>query len=135
MKITFQALLITLTIVTIAFTLIFPLPSLDLSIMIYYFYFAAGLLLTALPLSIIARLMNLCTSARLALYMAGGFAAVTAVLGADFMIPVFSAVICFWLIESVMIRFSYKEQLMNRISNLFILSNGAVISFVFFFTL
>ncbi|KIL51556.1 hypothetical protein KP77_10680 [Jeotgalibacillus alimentarius] len=134
MKTTFQALLITLTVVTIVFTLAFPLP-INGSIIIYYFYFAAGLLLTALPLSILARLMNLCTSTRLALYVAGGFAAVTAVLGSDFMIPVFSAVICFWVIESVIIRFSYKEQAINRISKIFILSNGAVISFVFFFTL
>ncbi|TFE02402.1 hypothetical protein [Jeotgalibacillus salarius] len=133
MKTTLQSLIITLTIMTAGFTLAFPVPVSNMSVLIYYLYFAAGLLLVALPLSLIAGFMKLCTSARLALYVAVGFAITTAFLGPDFMIPLFSTIACFWLVESVMIRFSYKELIIKRVANIFMYANVALILFVFFF--
>ncbi|WP_404406999.1 hypothetical protein [Jeotgalibacillus malaysiensis] len=133
MKATLQSLVITLTIMTAVFTLAFPIPVSSMSVVIYYLYFAAGLPLVALPLSLIARFMKLCTSARLALYVATGFAITTAFLGPDFMIPFFSTIACFWLVESMIIRFSYKELIIKKVANTFMYSNIALILFVFFF--
>lgn len=133
MKATLQSLIITLTIMTAVFSLAFPIPVSNMSVVIYYFYFAAGLLVVALPLSLIAGFMKLCTSARLVLYVAAGFAITTAFLGPDFMIPLFSTIACFWLVESVIIRFSYKELIIKRVANIFMYANVALILFVFFF--
>lgn len=133
MKATFLSLVITLTIMTALFTLAFPIPVSNMSVVIYYLYFAAGLLMVALPLSLIAGFMKLCTSARLALYVAAGFAITTVFLGPAFMIPLFSTIACFWVIESLINRFSYKELVIKKVANLFIISNIAAVLFAFFF--
>ncbi len=133
MKATLQSLVITLTIMTAVFTLAFPIPVSNVSVMIYYVYFAVGLLVVALPLSLIAGFMKLCTSAKLALYVAVGFAITAAFKGPAFMIPLFSTIICFWTVESILTRFSHKKLVINRVTNIFIYSNLAGILFVFFF--
>ncbi|MFB1082588.1 hypothetical protein [Jeotgalibacillus sp. JSM ZJ347] len=134
MKATFQSLITTLIIMTVVFTLAFPVPVSSISFVIYYYYFAGGLLLVALPLSIIAGLMKLCASARLALYVAAGFALTITFFGPDFMIPLFSIIACFWVIETLINRFSHKEMVIKRVINLFIISNIAAVLFVFFFS-